>query len=50
MLGVLHDRESIEGLINLIGSDDGLCAQDATEALNEITRAGLAKISAAGRR
>ncbi len=42
VLGVLHDRESIEGLINLTGSDDGLCAQAATEALNEITRAGLA--------
>ncbi len=40
-LGVLHDRESIEALINLTGSEDALCAQTAAEALNEITRAGL---------
>ncbi|MBX5484640.1 MAG: FrgA protein, partial [Myxococcaceae bacterium] len=40
-LGVLHDRESIEGLINLTGSDDALCAQAAAEALREITRANF---------
>ncbi len=38
-LGSLHDRESIEGLINLTGSDDEMCAQAAAEALREITRA-----------
>ncbi len=38
-LGTLHDRESIEGLINLTGSDDEMCAEAAAEALREITRA-----------
>jgi HEAT repeat protein len=38
-LGSLHDRDSIEGLINLTGSDDEMCAQAAAEALREITRA-----------
>lgn len=40
-LGVLHDRASIEGLINLTGSEDELCAQSAGDALKEITRAGF---------
>jgi hypothetical protein len=40
-LGVLHDREGVEGLINLTGSDDALCAQSAAEALREITRASF---------
>jgi len=40
-LGVLHDRQSIEGLINLTGSEDELCAQSAGDALKEITRAGF---------
>lgn len=40
-LGVLHDRQSIDGLINLAGSDDELCAQSAGDALKEITRAGF---------
>lgn len=40
-LGVLHDRESIESLINLTGSDDDLCAQSAADALKEITGAGF---------
>ncbi len=40
-LGVLHDRESIDGLISLTGSDDGLCAQSAAEALRETTRQNL---------
>ncbi len=38
-LGSLHDREAIEGLIRLTGSDDEMCAQAASEALREITRA-----------
>lgn len=38
-LGALHDRESVDGLIGLTGSDDPLCAQAAAEALFEITRA-----------
>ena len=38
-LGSLHDREAIEGLINLTGSDDEMCAQAGLEALKEITRA-----------
>ena len=38
-LGALHDRESIEGLILLLGSDDEMCAQAAADALREITRA-----------
>lgn len=37
-LGGLHDRESVDGLINLTGSDDQMCAQAAAEALREITR------------
>jgi hypothetical protein len=40
-LGTLHDRESIEGLINLTGSDDEMCAQAGAEALREVTRATL---------
>jgi HEAT repeat protein len=40
-LGTLHDRDSIEGLINLTGSDDAMCAQAASEALREVTRATL---------
>ncbi|MEW6432984.1 MAG: FrgA protein [Myxococcota bacterium] len=37
-LGVLHDRASIDALINLTGSEDELCAQSASDALREITR------------
>lgn len=37
-LGVLHDRGSIDGLINLAGSEDARCAQAAAEALRETTR------------
>lgn len=37
-LGVLHDREAIDGLIGLTSSDDQLTAQAAAEALREITR------------
>jgi HEAT repeat protein len=40
-LGVLHDRESIDGLIHLTGSDDAACAQAAADALREITRASF---------
>ncbi len=40
-LGVLHDRISVEGLINLTGSEDDLCSQSAADALKEITRAGF---------
>ncbi|MFZ5467798.1 MAG: FrgA protein [Myxococcota bacterium] len=40
-LGNLHDRESIDGLIGLTGSDDQLCAQAAAEALREITKASF---------
>ncbi len=40
-LGVLHDREAVEGLINLTGSDDMLCAEAAAEALQQITRQGF---------
>ncbi|NPD27222.1 FrgA protein [Corallococcus exiguus] len=40
-LGTLHDRDAIEGLINLTGSDDAMCAQAAAEALREVTRATL---------
>jgi HEAT repeat protein len=40
-LGVLHDREAIDGLINLTGSDDELVATAAAEALKEITRANF---------
>ncbi|HLM69266.1 MAG TPA: HEAT repeat domain-containing protein, partial [Longimicrobium sp.] len=42
-LGSLHDREAIEGLINLTGSDDEMCAEAAAEALREITRATLGR-------
>ena len=38
-LGVLHDRDSVDGLINLTGSDDEVCAQAAADGLREITRA-----------
>ncbi|MFL5320515.1 MAG: FrgA protein [Myxococcaceae bacterium] len=38
-LGGLHDRESVDGLINLTNSDDQMAAQAAAEALREITRA-----------
>ncbi len=38
-LGVLHDRQSIDGLIGLTASEDQLCAQAAGEALKEITKA-----------
>ncbi|MDQ3262938.1 MAG: FrgA protein, partial [Myxococcota bacterium] len=37
-LGVLHDREAIDGLVGLTGSEDQLTAQAAAEALREITR------------
>jgi HEAT repeat protein len=40
-LGVLHDREAIDGLINLTGSDDELVATAAADALKEITRANF---------
>jgi HEAT repeat protein len=40
-LGVLHDRASIDALINLTGSEDSLCAQTASDALREITRANF---------
>lgn len=40
-LGVLHDRESVDGLIALTGSDDDLCAHSANDALKEITRANF---------
>lgn len=40
-LGVLHDREAIDGLINLTGSDDELVATSAAEALKEITRSNF---------
>jgi HEAT repeat protein len=40
-LGVLHDRTSVQGLINLTGSEDDLCSQSAADALKEITRAGF---------
>lgn len=42
-LGTLHDRDSIEGLINLTGSDDEMCAEAAAEGLREITRATLGR-------
>ncbi len=38
-LGALRDRQAVEGLIGLTGSDDVLCAAAAAEALAEITRA-----------
>ncbi|MHB8878039.1 MAG: HEAT repeat domain-containing protein, partial [Myxococcaceae bacterium] len=40
-LGGLHDRDAIDGLIGLTGSDDQMCAQAATEALREITKASF---------
>lgn len=40
-LGMLHDRDGIEGLINLTGSDDQLAAQAAAEALREICKVNL---------
>jgi Type II secretion system (T2SS), protein E, N-terminal domain/HEAT repeats len=40
-LGALRDREAVEGLIGLTGSDDVLCAEAAAEALAEITRASF---------
>jgi HEAT repeat protein len=40
-LGVLHDREAVDGLIGMTGSEDGMCAQAAAEALKEITRASF---------
>ncbi|MGO9765109.1 MAG: FrgA protein [Myxococcaceae bacterium] len=44
-LGALRDRQAVEGLIGLTGSDDVLCATAAADALLEITRAsfGLTK-------
>ncbi len=36
-VGVLHDRDAVEALINLTGSDDGMCADAAAEALGELT-------------
>jgi hypothetical protein len=39
---LLHDRVSVDALINLTGSEDGLCAQSASDALREITRANFA--------
>jgi HEAT repeat protein len=38
-LGALRDRQAVEGLIGLTGSDDVLCATAAADALAEITRA-----------
>jgi len=38
-LGALHDRESIDGLIGLAGSENADCAQAASDALKEITKA-----------
>lgn len=40
-LGVLHDRDAIDGLINLTGSEDELVATSAAEALKETTRANF---------
>ena len=40
-LGVLHDRDSIDGLIGLTGSEDQSCAAAAAEALREITKASF---------
>ncbi|NTX09255.1 FrgA protein [Myxococcus sp. CA056] len=40
-LGSLHDREAVEGLIQLTSSDDEMCAQAAAEALREVTRMPL---------
>lgn len=40
-LGALRDRQAVEGLIGLTGSDDVLCGTAAAEALAEITRASF---------
>jgi hypothetical protein len=40
-VGALHDREAVDALISLTGSEDPLCAQAAAEALFEITRANF---------
>jgi HEAT repeat protein len=40
-LGVLHDRDAIDGLINLTASEDELVATSAAEALKEITRSNF---------
>ncbi|MCP3058465.1 FrgA protein [Myxococcus sp. K38C18041901] len=40
-LGTLHDREAVEGLIQLTRSEDEMCAQAAAEALREVTRMPL---------
>jgi HEAT repeat protein len=37
-LGMLHDRDAIDGLINLTGSDDQMVANAAAEALRDITK------------
>ncbi len=42
-LGALRDRQAVEGLIGLTGSDDLLCGTAAAEALFEITRASFGK-------
>jgi len=44
-LGTLHDREAVEGLIQLTGSDDEMCAQAAAEALRDVTRATFGQSS-----
>ncbi len=46
-LGALRDKEAIEGLIGLTGSDDQMCAQAAAEALRDITKATLRPAAAA---
>ncbi|HMK71707.1 MAG TPA: HEAT repeat domain-containing protein, partial [Myxococcaceae bacterium] len=38
-LGALRDREAVEGLVGLTGSDNPFCASAAADALTEITRA-----------
>jgi hypothetical protein len=40
-LGMLHDRQAVDGLINLTASDDSMCAQSAADALRELTRASF---------
>jgi hypothetical protein len=40
-LGALRDRQAVEGLVGLTGSDDVLCAAAAADALGEITRASF---------
>ncbi|WP_342378955.1 FrgA protein [Myxococcus stipitatus] len=40
-LGTLHDRDAVEGLIQLTRSEDEMCAQAAAEALREVTRMPL---------